>query len=150
MLIRFRPDVIALHPKVVVILAGINDIAENTGPISLETVEGNFTSMVELAQANGIRVVVSSLLPAANFPWRPAINPVDKVAQLNAWLKGFAASHGLTYLDYFSAMNDGHSGLKTEFAKDAVHPNAAGYAAMTPLAQAAITQALSSAPPPAH
>src|SRR6202044_3873626 len=91
---------------------------------------------------NNIRVVLSSILPAASFPWRPAINPVDKVTALNAWLKDFAAKRGVVYLDYFSALDDGNRGLKTAYQHDAVHPNLAGYAAMTPLAQQAITQAL--------
>ena len=149
MVLRFRPDVLELHPKVVVILAGINDIAENTGPISLEAIEGNFTSMVDLAQANGIRVVLSSVLPAAKLPWRPAIDPVEKVAELNTWIKDLAAKRSLIYLDYFTAMDDGHHGLKAAYAHDAVHPNADGYAAMAPLAQAAVTQALA-APAPSH
>jgi acyl-CoA thioesterase-1 len=142
MLVRFRPDVIALKPSVVVILAGINDIAENTGPISLEAIEGNFTSMVDLAQANGIRVVLSSILPAAEFPWRPSINPVEKVAALNAWLKDFAAQRGVVYLDYFPALQDQRRGLRAEYGKDAVHPNEAGYAVMAPLAEKAIAQAM--------
>jgi acyl-CoA thioesterase-1 len=149
MVVRFRPDVLDLHPKVVVILAGINDIAENTGPISLEAIEGNFESMVDLAQQNGIRVVLSSVLPASNLPWRPAINPVDKVAQLNAWLKDLASKRGLVYLDYFTAMNDGHSGMKIAYQHDAVHPNTAGYAVMAPLAEQAITAALAEAAPAA-
>ncbi len=135
-----------MKPKVVVLLAGINDIAENTGPISLEVIEGNFASIVDLAEANGIKVVLSSVLPAAEFPWRPSINPVEKVAALNAWLKDYAAKRNLVYLDYFSAMNDGKHGLRAEYAKDAVHPNQAGYAVMAPLAEKAIAQALAGPP----
>lgn len=142
MLVRFRQDVIALHPAVVVILAGINDIAGNTGPSTLEMIEDNLTSMVELARANGIRVVLSSVLPADKLPWRPAIDPVAKVKALNQWIEAYAAAHGIVYLDYYSAMNDGHDGLKVELRHDAVHPNDAGYAVMAPLAEKAIARAL--------
>lgn len=142
MLVRFRQDVIALHPAVVVILAGINDIAGNTGPSTLEMIEDNLTSMVELARANGIRVVLSSVLPADKLPWRPAIDPVAKVKALNQWIEAYASAHGIVYLDYYSAMNDGHDGLKAELRHDAVHPNDAGYAVMAPLAEKAIARAL--------
>ncbi len=142
MLVRFRPDVIALFPKVVVILAGINDIAGNTGVIPLESTEQNIASMAELARANGIRVVLSSVLPAGGLPWRPSVTYVpEKVAALNEWIKRYARENGLVYLDYFTAMNDGHGGLKPELALDAVHPNAAGYDLMAPLAEAAIEKA---------
>lgn len=143
MLVRFRPDVIDLEPKVVVILAGINDIAGNTGEIPLESTEENLASMTELARANGVRVVLSSLLPASNLPWRPTVTDVvAKVAKLNGWIKDYAKKNGLVYVDYFSAMSDGHGGLKPELALDAVHPNAAGYEVMAPLAEAAIEEAL--------
>ena len=143
MVIRFRPDVIALKPKVVVILAGINDIAGNTGPATLEDIEGNLTSMVELAKANGIRVVLSSILPADRLPWRRELpNPTEKVLALNAWIKDYAAKSGCVYLDYFSAMADAQNAMKKELQEDAVHPNRAGYDVMEPLAEKAIAEVL--------
>jgi lysophospholipase L1-like esterase len=142
MLIRFRPDVIALKPKVVVILAGINDIAGNTGPSTPEMTENNLTSMAELAKANNIRVVLASILPAAGFPWRPGINPVDQIREINRWIQDYCNRNGYTYLDYYSAMADPSSGMKKDLTIDGVHPNAAGYAVMTPLAENAISEAL--------
>jgi acyl-CoA thioesterase I len=142
-LLRFRQDVIALQPKVVVILAGTNDIAENTGPTTLEAIEDNLVSMVELAQKNGIQVVVSSLLPAAGYPWRPEIQPVEKIRVLNAWIKEYAAQARLVFLDYHAAMVGEKPGLKQELSEDGVHPNHAGYAVMAPLAENAIAKALS-------
>ena len=146
MLVRFRQDVIALRPRVVVILAGINDIAGNTGPMSLSQTEDNIHSMVELAKANGIAVVLSSVLPAYDFPWRRGLEPAGKVVELNARLKEYAARNGLTYLDYFTPMADDKQGLKAELTYDGVHPNAAGYAAMEPLAAQAIEKALRAKP----
>jgi lysophospholipase L1-like esterase len=142
MLIRFRPDVIALKPKVVVILAGINDIAGNTGPSTLEMIEDNLASMTELAQANGIRVVLSSVLPAADFPWRPGMDPAPKVIALNKWLKAYAARRGAIYLDYHSAMSDDKGGMRAGLASDGVHPTEAGYRMMVPLVERAIAKAL--------
>jgi lysophospholipase L1-like esterase len=143
MLIRFRPDVIALKPKVVVILAGTNDLAGNTGPMTQEEILGNLISMAELAKANGIRVVLASVLPANDYPWRPEHpNPSDKIIALNAAIKDYAAKNGLVYLDYFSALVDEQNGLKKEYAQDAVHPNQAGYDVMGPLAEKAIEQTL--------
>ncbi|MCR8559501.1 SGNH/GDSL hydrolase family protein [Mucilaginibacter sp. BJC16-A38] len=142
MLVRFREDVINLKPKVVVILAGINDIAENNGPSKLEDVFGNIVSMAQLAKANNIKVVISSVLPANKFPWRPSITPTEKVIQLNAMLKEYAAKNSITYLDYYSAMVDSEKGLPANLAKDGVHPTLAGYKIMEPLAQKAIAAAM--------
>jgi Tol biopolymer transport system component/LmbE family N-acetylglucosaminyl deacetylase/lysophospholipase L1-like esterase len=142
MLVRFRQDVIGLSPAVVVILAGTNDIAGNTGPSTLGMIEDNLASMVELAQANGIRVVLSSVLPAFDYPWRPGLEPAQKIIALNTWMKRYAADHHAVYLDYHSATVDERGGLKAELSADGVHPNEAGYRIMAPLAEQAITQAL--------
>lgn len=141
-LIRFRQDVIALDPKVVVILAGINDIAGNTGPSTLEMIEDNLASMTELAQSNGIRVVLSSVLPAIDFPWRPGLEPAPKVVALNKWIRDYAAGRGAFYLDYHSAMTDANGGMRSGLASDGVHPTEAGYRVMAPLAEQAIAKAL--------
>lgn len=142
MLVRFRQDVIDLAPKVVVILAGINDIAGNTGPSSLQMIEDNLASMSQLAKANGIKVVLSSVLPAYSFPWRPGIDPVEKIIDLNKWIKEFAHKNGFIYLDYYSSMGDERKGLQKDLTKDGVHPNLAGYKIMEPLAKKAISKAL--------
>jgi lysophospholipase L1-like esterase len=141
MLVRFREDVINLKPDVVVILAGINDIAENNGPSKLEDVMGNIMSMAELARANKIKVVLSSVTPAAAFPWRPTIDPKEKVKALNEMIKAYCDKNNFIYLDYFTAMADENRGLPTTLSKDGVHPNLAGYKIMEPLAQAAIAKA---------
>jgi lysophospholipase L1-like esterase len=140
MVLRFRADVIALQPKVVVILAGTNDIAGNTGPITLEETEGNLASMAELARANGIRVVLSSVMPVSNYGHvdMRIQRPPEKILELNAWIKKYAAEKGDAYVDYFSAMVDEHGMLKKELSEDGLHPNAAGYALMAPLAEKAI------------
>ena len=142
MLIRFRQDVIHLQPKVVVILAGINDIAGNTGPSSLEMIEDNLQSMTELAQANGIEVVLCSVLPAIDFPWRPGMEPAEKVVELNKRIEAYATLKGAVYCDYFTAMVDEQNGLPEELSGDGVHPNEAGYAIMAPLVEKAIARAL--------
>ena len=142
MLVRFRDDVIALKPKVVVILAGINDIAENTGPTTLEEIEGNFASMAELARAAGIRVVICSTLPAIDFPWHHGLEPAPKVRALNTWLKDYAAKNNFVYVDYYSAMATPDGGMKPDLASDGVHPNKAGYDIMGPIAEKGIAQAL--------
>jgi lysophospholipase L1-like esterase len=145
MLIRMRPDVIAHQPKVVVILAGTNDIAGNTGPMTVEMIEDNYASMAELAKAHGIRVVFSSVLPVHDYnPQRPMTKgrPPEKILQLNAWLKEYCAKNGHIYLDYFTPMLDDKGFLKAELANDGLHPNAEGYKIMAPLAEAAIARAL--------
>ncbi|MDB5145837.1 MAG: axeA1 3 [Mucilaginibacter sp.] len=142
MLVRFREDVINLNPKVVVILAGINDIAENTGPSKLENVFGNIISMVQLAQTANIKVVISSVLPANHLSWRPSIIPTEKVIQLNQMLKDYADKNGIVYLDYYSAMVDNEKGLPKTLSPDGVHPTLAGYKIMEPLAVKAVNDAL--------
>ena len=143
MLIRFRPDVIALHPKVVVILAGTNDLAGNTGPATLEAIEGNLTSMAELARENGIRVVLASVMPVCDYiKPQTARRPPEKIVALNAWIKDYAAKNGFIYLDYYSAMLDDKKMLKQELTYDGLHPNDAGYEVMGPLAEKAIEAAL--------
>ncbi len=144
MLIRFRPDVIVLKPKAVVILAGINDIAGNTGPSTLEMIEANIASMADIAKAHGIKVVLSSVLPAYDFPWNPGVFPSEKISALNAWIKTFATGNGFIYLDYYTPMADEKKALKAEYTMDGVHPNAAGYMVMAPLAEKAISEALQS------
>jgi acyl-CoA thioesterase-1 len=149
MLVRFRQDAIDLKPKVVVILGGTNDIAGNTGPMTLEQTEGDLASMAELARANGIGVVLCSVLPAVNYWWAPGHDPAPKIAQVNAWLKNFAAQNGYVYVDYYSAMKDGRGGLPASLSRDGVHPMPAGFAIMTPLAEAGIEQALKTGGKPA-
>lgn len=142
MLIRFHQDVVALKPKVVVMLCGINDIAGNTGPSTLEMIEDNIAAMTEIARANKIAVVLSSVLPAFAFPWKPDMQPADKVIALNKWIRAYAEKHKYTYVDYFSAMKDERNGLPKNLAEDGIHPTKAGYAIMEPLVQAAIAKAL--------
>jgi len=142
MLVRMRPDVIDLSPSVVVILAGTNDIAGNTGPMTLEEILGNIKSMAELADANGIKVVLSSVLPAYDYPWRPGLQPNIKIPQLNAMIKSYCDKQGFVYLDYFSAMADHRNGLPKHYADDEVHPTDEGYAVMEPMVNAAIALAL--------
>jgi len=139
MLVRFRQDVVDLHPETVVILAGTNDIAGNTGPSTTEMIEDNFKSMTEIAKANGIRVILASVTPVAKYPWRPEVlDTAAKVEAINAWLKDYCAQEKLTYLDYWTAMAGPDGGMKPGISKDGVHPNAAGYAIMQPMAEAAI------------
>jgi len=144
MLVRFRQDVIALKPKVVVILAGTNDIAGNTGPSTLEMIEDNLASMAELARANGIKAVMSSVLPVYDYAWKPGLKPAPKIIALNKWMKNYAAQHDAIYLDYHSALTDARGGMRSELAPDGVHPNEAGYRIMAPLAEKAIEKALRS------
>jgi lysophospholipase L1-like esterase len=148
MVLRFRPDVIALKPRAVVILAGTNDIAGNTGPMSNEEIQNNLMSMAELAKANNVRVVLASITPvsayhaAPNAPPQTTRRPVERIKAINDWMKSYAAANKHIYLDYYSAMIDSSGMLKTEFSEDDLHPNAAGYKVMAPLAEAAIAQAL--------
>ena len=149
MLIRFRPDVLALKPKVVVILAGTNDLAGNTGLMTLEMIEDNLQSMAELARANGIRVVLASVLPVSDYEMRDGklltqtVRRVPaRIIALNTWIRAFAKTHRHVYLDYFSAMVDRQGFLKDELSDDGLHPNAAGYAVMAPLAEATIAASL--------
>jgi acetyl esterase/lipase/lysophospholipase L1-like esterase len=142
MLLRFRDDVIDLNPKVVVILGGINDIAENTGPISLKGILGNITSMVELAKENGIKVILCSVLPANVLSWRKSIKPADKVIELNSMIKAYANKNNLYYVDYYTQLVDEKKGLKEEYTEDGVHPTIAGYHVMEPIIEKAIQNAL--------
>ncbi|MDO6491589.1 MAG: SGNH/GDSL hydrolase family protein [Cellulophaga sp.] len=142
MLLRFRQDVINLNPKVVVILAGTNDIAGNTGPTTLNEITDNIKSMAELATKNNIKVIISSTLPAFDYPWAPNKNPNTKIPKLNAMLKSYATDNNFIYLDYFSAMATKENGLRKEHSGDGVHPNKKGYQLMAPLAKEAIAKAL--------
>jgi lysophospholipase L1-like esterase len=142
MLLRFRQDVIELKPKVVLINAGVNDIAGNTGHSTLDMIEDNLTSMVELAKVNGITVILASVIPAFDFPWKPGMQPAAKIVALNSWIKSYAAQNHLIYLDYFTAMADERMGLKAALTYDGVHPNKEGYTIMGPLAEKAIADAL--------
>ena len=142
MLVRFHQDVVALAPAVVVILAGTNDIAGNTGPSTLEMIQDNLMAMTEIAKQHGIRVVLSSVLPAFDYPWKPGLEPAPKIIALNAWMKRYAADVGETYLDYHAAMADARGGLPATLSRDGVHPNEEGYRMMAPLAEAAIMRAL--------
>lgn len=144
MLIRFRPDVVALKPRAVVILAGTNDIASNTGPMTLEMIEDNYASMADLAKANRIKVIFASVLPIHDYG-RTKVSErrsPEQILKLNEWLKSYCKANGHTYLDYFSRTIDEKGMLKAELANDGLHPNAEGYKVMAPLAEAAIQQAL--------
>jgi lysophospholipase L1-like esterase len=151
MLVRFRQDVIELHPKVVVILAGTNDIAGNTGPMRPEDIEANCASLAELSRAHGIKVIYSSILPVHNYTPRAqdffAQRTPEKILELSGWLKNYCAGAGCLYLDYFRALVDDKGLMKKELADDGLHPNAAGYKIMAPLAEAAIETALGSSKP---
>ena len=142
-LLRFRQDVIDLHPKVVLILAGTNDLAENTGPVTLTQVEGNLESMAQLARANHIAVVLCSVLPTVNYWWHPKFpNPATRIAALNGWLEAYAAKEHYVYVNYYAAMKGASDALRPDLSTDGVHPLPAGYAVMAPLAQAGIEKAL--------
>jgi lysophospholipase L1-like esterase len=141
MLVRFQQDVIHLHPSVVVINAGTNDIAGNTGPSTPQMIEDNLTSMVQLAQANGIRVVLASITPAFDYPWRPKTFPTPTILTLNQWMQTFCLTHHCTYLDYYTSMADPKGVMLPGYASDGVHPTRQGYAIMAPLAEQAIATA---------
>lgn len=141
LLVRFRQDVVLLHPAVVVILGGTNDIAGNTGPSSLSMVEDNIASMTEIARSNGIGVVLSSVLPVYDYPWKTGLEPAPKIVALNDWIRRYASSVGAVYVDYHSAMKDTSDGLPVELAKDGVHPTLAGYRIMARLVETAIQAA---------
>jgi lysophospholipase L1-like esterase len=151
MLVRFRQDVIDLHPKIVIILAGTNDIAGNTGPLRLEDIEANYASMAELARAHEISLIYSSVLPVHNYTPRSkeffAQRSPEKILELNRWLKNYCATNGCFYLDYFSALVDDKGLMKKDLADDGLHPNAAGFKVMAPLAEAAIEKVLGSTKP---
>jgi lysophospholipase L1-like esterase len=142
MLIRFRADVIHLKPAAVVILAGTNDIAGNTGPSTLEMIADNIFSMAELAKSNGIKVILCSVLPVYDYPWKPGLNPAEKIVTLNEMIQEYAHKKGFIYLDYFTAMADERKGMQAAYSKDGVHPNEAGYNVMMPLCTKAIRKAL--------
>ena len=142
MLLRFRQDVIKLYPKVVVILAGTNDIAGNTGPSTLEMIEDNLYTMAELAKVHNIEVVLCAVLPVFDYPWQTGLEPAEKIIELNRRIKNYANTHGFVYADYFAPMVDERNGLKDEYTYDGVHPTRAGYEAMAPIADEAIARAL--------
>ena len=142
MLVRFRQDVIDLHPAVVVILGGVNDIAGNTGPETPEMIESNLMSMIDLARANGIAVVLCSVLPANRFPWRPDLAPARDIVRLNTWMQNYATKQRLTWVDFHSAMADERQGLPAALSADGVHPNESGYRVMAPLVERGIARAL--------
>ena len=142
MVVRFRQDVIDLHPAAVLILAGTNDIAGNTGPMTPEMTEDNFRSMADLAHANGIKVILASITPVFDYPWKHGMEPAPKIRAINAWLKDYCDQHGYTYLDYYTSLTDSEGGMKPGISFDGVHPNEQGYAIMAPLAQAAIDKTL--------
>lgn len=142
MLIRFQQDVVALEPKVVVINAGTNDIAGNTGPSTIEMIEDNLKSMAQIAVSSGIKVVLASVTPAYDYPWKRGIEPAEKVVALNAWMKDYCAKTGCVYADYFTPMSDEKHGMKEGLSRDGIHPTPAGYAIMAPIAERAIAEAL--------
>jgi lysophospholipase L1-like esterase len=142
MLVRFRQDVVGLKPAVVHILAGTNDLAGNTGPTTLEAIEDNLSSMLEIAAANHIAVVLASVLPTVDYPWRRGLEPAGRIVALNEWMRACAKRRGLVYADYYAVLVDSRGGFKSALADDGVHPNAAGYATMDPIARESIRQAL--------
>ena len=142
MLVRFWPDVVALRPAAVHILAGINDIGQNAGPYDPVATQANLQAMTTLAQASGIAVILATVTPAAEFPWRPGLGPIAKVAALNAWLRAHAVERGAVLADYMRVLDDGASGMRPGLAYDGVHPTLEGYAVMEPVTLAAVARAL--------
>jgi len=140
MLLRFRQDVINLNPVAVVILAGTNDLAGNTGTTSLETIEGNITSMCELAKMNNIQVVLCSILPAYDYPWKWGVYPTEKIMTINKWMREYAAKNSFVFLDFFTPLADERNGLSIKYSEDGVHPNQLGYSVMKPLVEEAIAK----------
>jgi lysophospholipase L1-like esterase len=146
MIVRMRSDVLELKPAVVHIMAGTNDVAGNRGPTTIALIEGNLATLAELARAHGIRVVLASVPPAAAFPWQPGLRPAGDIRTINAWLRDYARREHFTWVDYGTVLDDGAGGLRKEYSGDGVHPNAAGYAVMEPLFEAAIAKALAARP----
>lgn len=142
MLARFRADVVELEPAAVVILAGTNDIAGNTGPATNKMIQDNLASMAEIATANDIRVILASILPASDYPWSPGLQPAGRIAAINSWIRSYADENGHIYLDYYSALVDDQGGMQAAYTTDGVHVSAAGYAVMADLAETAIADAL--------
>ena len=142
MLVRFQQDVVPLGPQVVVINAGTNDIAGNTGPSTIDMITNNLRAMAQLAETAGIKVVLASITPAYDYPWRRGMEPAAKVAAVNQWMKGYCEGHGCVYADYHSALSDEKGETKEGLSTDGIHPNEAGYAVMEPIARAAIARAL--------
>jgi lysophospholipase L1-like esterase len=142
MLARFYQDVVALHPRVVHIMAGTNDLAGNTGPNSPEDFKNNIRAMVDLARSNHIQVILASIPPAEHFPWRSDIHPTEQIRRLNAWLKEYSDQHKLVYADYYSALTTPSGAFRPELSNDGVHPNTDGYATMRPIADAALKKAM--------
>jgi len=142
MLIRFMPDVIKLNPKAVVILAGTNDIAGNTGFSSVEMITNNIQAMAQLAETNNIKVILASILPVYDYPWRPGLNPVQKIAEINSWIKAYARDNSHAYLDLFTPLKNEKEGFQKEYSEDGVHPNLAGYKVMAPLTKKVIDKTI--------
>lgn len=140
MLVRFRQDVVNLKPRIVVILAGTNDIAGNTGPSTLEMIEDDIATMVEIAKSNGIKVILCSVLPAYDYPWKQGLNPAEKIIALNKWIKDYSDKNEIIYVDFFTPMADEKNGLKKNYSEDGVHPNVAGYKLMEPILESAIAK----------